>query len=93
MAATMKKVSSAKLSRNPSGLDSATDTARASQTASARPTRGQAILFFSEGRCLKWDAMSTTASAAIAIPYHVGKNPAPGPSSPIYSQREATTTM
>jgi hypothetical protein len=91
MTATMKKVSAASDTKKPTTLRAATQTANAAQVANARPAPAHSIL--SESLLLRLEITSASDSAAMAMPYHSGKNPGPGPSGPRYSQRAASETM
>src|SRR5258708_320162 len=93
MTATIKEVSSAKLITKPSGLNNATDTARASQVENARTSLAQSIALPRADARLKCETISSTASPSIAMPYQRGKKPAPGPSGPRYSHCRAWTMM
>jgi len=92
MTAAMKNVSAAKLATKPSGFNAATETASANHTARARPIfcHSTRSALFSRHTL---ETTSTPESAAIAMPYHKGKKPGPGPSGPRYSHCRAWTMM
>src|SRR5262245_43642717 len=91
MTATMKKVSTASETKKPTTSSSATQPAKAAQVAKARPAPAHSPL--TESLLLTLEITSASDSAAMAMPYHSGKNPGPGPSSPRYSQPAACTMM
>ena len=77
---TMKTARSAKEIANPKTGISATQATNATQAASARETSFQATALPSEGLSTAPSA-SSSDNASMMPPYHMGKNPAPGPSS------------
>ena len=91
MTATMKNVSAPSDTKNPTTLSSPTQVANAAHAASAREAPAHSTL--SESLVLRLEITSASDSAAMAIPYHSGKNPGPGPSLPRYSQRAECTMM